>query len=363
MSDLAEITRRLSRFAEETAGSSPLYSHLAARAAADDEVAGLLTAAPDEHARPTLLLAAAHRLIQADPIHPLSRYYPTLGGFDGVDAETWPMLRAFLLERADAARQLIATRVTRTNEVQRAALLYPAVAAAAKQARGAIALFEVGCAAGLLLGLDRFGYRYQCGGEQYAAGPIKTAVGLHCAVEVAAGATFAKPQKKLVVSGRIGLDSAPVDAGDEEELAWLEACVWADHPERTRLLRTAAAAQRKDPPRLVAGDAVHDLAGTAALLPTELPLVVFTSNTMAHLPEDRRPAFIGALAELAADRPLWWISHEPYRYCLAYLQPGRDDLAQRPGVLSVGRWHQGTPEVTVLATTDLHGQRMTWLSH
>ena len=73
-SSLETIRERLRRFsAEEAAGVSPLYEHLAAQAAADDDVAALLTAASGNDARPTLLLAAAHRLLQAEPIHPLSR--------------------------------------------------------------------------------------------------------------------------------------------------------------------------------------------------------------------------------------------------------------------------------------------------
>lgn len=366
MADLAEVKRRLSRFADEVAGSSPLYAHLAAQAAADDEVAALLTAAPDEEARPTLLLAAAHRLIQADPIHPLSRYYPTLGGSDGADAETWPMFRTFLLERAQAARGLIATRKVQTNDVQRAAPLYPAVAMAAKQAGSSVALLEVGCGAGLLLGLDRFGYRYQCdGGEQFAAGPAKTPVGLHCAVVNAPGARFAKPPKKLVVGARVGLDADPVDADDEDELAWLEACIWADHPERARLLRTAAAAQRKSPPELVRGDAVDDLAAALDRLPGDLPLVVITSHTLPSLPEERGAAFVAALARLAASRPLWWVSEEPYESAVALLAPGQDELSfERTGgcVLGLTRWSGGVAAVRVLAKTDVHGTRMTWLA-
>lgn len=360
MSDLAELKSRLSGFAEAAAGSSPLYAHLAERAAADDEVAGLLAAAPDDEARPALLLAAAHRLLQADPIHPLSRYYPTLGGFDGVDPALWPMFRAFVLERAEKMRELVSSRSAQTHDVQRAAVLYPAVAQAGVEAGGPVALLDVGCGAGLLLLLDRYAYRYQCEGVQLIAGPARAAVGLHCAVEVADGAVFGKPPKKLPVGARIGLDRAPVDAGDEDEFAWLEACVRADQPERARLLRTAAAALVKAPPVLVTGDAVHDLALTAARLPAELPLVVMNSNTMAHLAADAHPAYVRALAELAERRPLWWVAHEPYEVGLAHLVPGRADLAPAPGVLSVARWTSGTPEVRVLATTDLRGQRMTW---
>jgi len=53
----------LREFAERDAAASPLYQLLAARAADDAEVAALLG-----DRDPRLLLAAAHRLVQADPI-------------------------------------------------------------------------------------------------------------------------------------------------------------------------------------------------------------------------------------------------------------------------------------------------------
>lgn len=362
---LDEIKRELRAFAAgQAAGVSPLYEHLAERAAGDDEVAGLLAPA----AEPALLLAAAHRLVQADPVHPLSRYYPSLGGFDGVDSGTWPTFREFLLERADRVRELIRTRRIETNEVGRAAGLYPAVAKAAKESGGKIGLLEVGCAAGLLLGLDRFGYRYQCdGGEQLVAGPAKAPVGLHCALSLGEGAVTPRPAKKISVGVKVGLDTAPIDVSDEDELAWLEACVWADQLDRIRLLRTAAAAQRKAPPELVAGDAVDDIAAAAARVPEELPLVVITCRFLAHVPEERRGEFVSQLAKLAATRPLWWVSDEPYEVALSYVLPGRDEPASRGGAgrctLGLVQWNEGVPEGVALARTSRYGHRMTWLAH
>jgi hypothetical protein len=362
---LDEIKRRLRRFADtEAAAGSPLYEHLTGKAAEDDEVAGLLTSAAEIDARGTLFMAAAHRLIQADPIHPLSRYFPSLGGFDGVDGETWPLFREFLLSREDKVREILAVRYTQTNEVRRAALLYPAVSIAAKEAGGKIALLEVGCSAGLLLGLDKFSYRYQCdGGEQLTAGPAKAAVGLHCALDLAPGAVLPKLLKKVTVTAKAGLDRAPVDVDDEDELAWLEACVWADQPDRIRLLRTAAAAQRKYAPELITGDAVDDLAAAAATLPGDVPLVVMTSHVLTYL-GDRRPEFVAALRELAGERPLWWVSDESYEAALRYVLPGRDDLVEPnrvTSVLGLVRWQDGEPRARALARTDPHGHRMTWL--
>ncbi|WP_019808490.1 DUF2332 domain-containing protein [Saccharomonospora halophila] len=362
-----ELARRLRRFAaHEAAGLSPLYEHLAARAADDPDVAGLLSAASGDDAHPTLLLAAAHRLVQADPIHPVSRYYPSLGGLDGVDADTWPLFREFVLERADRMRELISTRFTQTNEVHRASVLYPAVAAVAARVRGPVGLVEVGCSAGLLLGMDTFAYHYLCdGGEQLTSGPAKAAVGLHCALTLGEGAAPPRLPKKLSVKARVGLDRNPVDVSDEDELAWLEACVWADQPDRIRLLRTAAAAQRRIRPELLAGDAVADLATAVQRVPEDLPVVVYTSYALKYLPSAEQEAFVAALGELAARRPLWWVAAEEYESAVRHVLPGRDDLSYAHTArmtLSTVAWENGTPHTTVQAQAGPHGHRMTWLA-
>lgn len=366
-SQVGAIQQELRRFADlEATEVSPLYAHLAAGAAADPEVAGLLTVAERQDAKPTLLLAAAHRLLQAEPVHELSRYYPSLGGTDGVDAGTWPLFRDFLLARADRARELIANRFTQTNEVARAAVLYPALSRVAAATRGKFALLEPGCSAGLLLGLDSFSYRYQCeGGEQLGAGAAKAKLGLHCALETAAGATLPKLAGKLPVGARIGLDRAPVDVRDEDELAWLEACVWADQPERIHRLRMAATLQAKNPPELVRGDIVDDLAATADRLPEQLPLVVMTSHVLEYLSPQRRGDFVAELRELSGRRSVWWVSDGSYAATLAHVLPGWDELADDDGsglaTLGVTAWRDGVAEAVPLARTAPHGQRMRWL--
>ncbi|MEU5693714.1 DUF2332 domain-containing protein [Actinosynnema sp. NPDC020468] len=360
MTDLDLVRRRLAAFARtEAHGVSPLYEHLAERAAQDADVAGLLTAAPERFAHPTLLLAAAHRLVQAEPFHPLSDYYPSLGGTYGADHNTWPLFRSFLLERAEKVRAIVSTRSVQTNEVRRAALVYPAVA----RVKGPIGLLEVGCSAGLLLGLDQYGYRYQTQqAGQLVAGPTKSALGLHCALELADGAELPKLPKSVKVAARVGLDRAPADLTDEDTYAWLEACVWADQPERLRLFGVAATAQRKARPEFVTGDAVADLAKAAALVPAELPLVVLTSNLFAYVPG---ADFVAALKAL--DRPVWWVSHDGYAGALEHVLPGRADLKPASGepafgVVGLVRVEKGeVSSVSALARTALHGQRLVWL--
>jgi hypothetical protein len=365
---LEEIRRRLRWFADKHAAEiSPLYSHLAGHAADDDEIAGLLTATDTTSADATLLFAAVQRVLQAEPFHELTNYYPSLGGTYGPDSGTWPMFRTFVLERADRVRELVATRITQTNEVRRSALLYPAVAIATKQAGRPVGLLEVGASAGLLLGMDTYAYRYQTQqAGQVAAGPARSTVGLHCALALAPGVDLPRIPKKLATAAKIGLDANPVDLTDEEQYAWLEACIWPDQPERLRLFGAAAAAQRKAPPELVAGDAVDDLAAVADRIPAEVPLVVLTSNVLWLFEQDRRREFVAALGELAARRPLWWVSQEGYRAGLELVLPGRDDLRpgtgeQTFGTLGLVRWSDGRPEARALARTAWHGERMEWL--
>jgi len=351
---------------QEAAGESPLYEHLALAAGADDEVATLLAAAEPGQARATLFFAAAHRLVLAEPTSELAYYYPSVGGDRGVDDSTWPTFRAFVLDRAPRMRELIATRVTQTNEVRRAALLYPALVAIGKQAGGPIGLLEVGASAGLLLGVDRYGYRYQlAGGEQVNAGPAKAALVLTSQLALAEGAKKPTLPRKLAIGARLGLDVRPVDLADDEQLAWLEACVWADQVDRIRLLNTAATVQGGDRPEMVTGDAVDDLAAAAARIPAELPLVVLNAHVMPYLDAGRRQEFVAALTEVAASRPLWWLSQENYEACLHTLLPARTDLAvadRGTATLGVVQWTDGAPQATVLARTGAHGQSLEWLA-
>lgn len=355
---LDEIQQRLRRFAGEVEEPSPLYSYLAAHAADDAEVAGLLTVAPDPE--PELLLAAVQRVLQTEPFHQLTNYYPALGGAYGPDPGLWPMFREFVLARADKVRAFVATRVARGNEVGRAALFYPAVAFAARQAGGgAVGLLEVGSGAALLLGIDLYSYRYQSEqAGQIAAGPGRAALGLHCALKLEPGQKGPTIPKRLQVSARVGLDHDPVDLADENEYAWLEACVWPDQPDRLRQLGAAATVRRKKPPVLIKGDAVGDLSSAADRIPAELPVVVLTSDTLRPYSPERVTAFRGALTELAASRPTFWVSLESYA---AGLVNGHPELDTGLAVLACSRWTEGREQTTTLAQTSWHGERMHWL--
>ncbi|WP_158103422.1 DUF2332 family protein, partial [Crossiella equi] len=227
----APTADRLRAFAAEQAAASPLYEALAAGAAADPDVTRLIG-----EASPELFLAAAQRVLFREPWHALTRYYPSLGGADGPDGELWPLFRAFVLERAEAVAGLLATRRVREELVRPAALLYPGLAVVAKEAgKTPIGLVEVGAGAGFRLVLDRYGFKYALtgGGPDVSRGKKTARLVLDAQVTDTTSKpaeAFGKQAKLPTIAERAGVDADPVDVADEEELSWLEACVWPDQP-------------------------------------------------------------------------------------------------------------------------------------
>src|SRR5207244_8001200 len=71
--------------------------------------------------------------------------------------------------------------------------------------------------------------------------------------------SFLVPDRFPEVAWRTGIDREPVDVTDDDAIAWLRACVYADQLERLERLEQAVAVARRDPPTIVPGDAVDVL--------------------------------------------------------------------------------------------------------
>ncbi|QYG92079.1 DUF2332 domain-containing protein [Iamia sp. SCSIO 61187] len=338
------VSHRLAEFAA-TYASLPLYAGICTGAAGDAEVASLLTAAQPGQARPVLLLAALHDLVLRDPSVPAARWFTSVGGRSPAPGEDpWPEVRATCLEHAPALRAVIATRATQTNEVNRSVYVAALLAAACADVGPVpVALVEQGCSAGLLLGLDR--YRVEVGDVVLGdpASPVR------CVGALADGSARPAPTGLPPIVERVGLDREPVALDDDEEVRWLEACLWPDQPERLERFRAAVAVLRADPPLLVAGDMVDDLGAVAhsaravasALAGPDVHLVVVVSWALTYVRRDRRPLVADALAELAADgRPVSWLTAEPPG-AVPGIDPPPDPLPGGSTVLGLRRWRAG----------------------
>jgi hypothetical protein len=232
------------------------------------------------------------------------------------------------------------TRRTQTNEAGRCATLLPVLARLPQP----LALLEVGASAGLCLLPDRYGYDY---GRQQLPAPQTDAPVFPCRADL----PTPLPTHHPTVAWRCGLDLHPIDVADAAACAWLETLVWPEQADRLHRLRAAMAVARQDPPRLVQGDLLSDLAACAAQAPTDATLVVFHSAVLAYVADpDARQGFARSVRELGAV----WISNE-----VSGAFPDMRQHVTRPGprnafLLAVN----GTP----VAWTDPHGGWIEWMA-
>ncbi|UIJ36069.1 DUF2332 domain-containing protein [Allobranchiibius sp. GilTou73] len=359
MSDLESIEDRLTAWSQEYA-DLPLYSSITANAARDDEVAGLLLSAQPSQARPVLLLAALHDLVLDHPDLPVAQWYPSVVGPDAVvTGDPWPEVRAAALAHADRLREVIATRSTQTNEVNRCVYLAALLQRACTDVPDLpVGLVEIGASAGLLLGIDRYRTTIETPGDSHgeraAYGPADSAV--QCLGEDRSARPAGGLRLPAIASAR-GIDLHPVDLSDESAVRWLAACLWPEVPGRYERFTAAVDLLRPDPPVVDRGDMIDDLPATLARAGGD-HLVLFSSWALTYVERSRRPLVARHLAAAARDgRPVSWITAEPPR-CMPEVElPPRLRDAQGGTVLGARRWRDGAElEPAYWGTAHPHGQ-------
>jgi hypothetical protein len=284
-----------------------------------------------------------HYLLLADAGTPLRRYYATLTPTPAPpDDEAFTSFRTLCLDHAGTIRELAATRLVQTNEVGRSAALLPAFSHVARLAGGApLALIDIGAAAGLNLLYDRFYFDYD---RQNWGDPSSS-------VRITSGLRGDQPlplePDQPVVGYRVGVDLNPIDVTDSDAVLWLRALVWPEQPHRATALAAAADLARRDPPRVLRGDASALLSGLIAAVPAGLALVVYHSFALQQFPPDARAAFDAALADAARGRPVYFVA-----------MTGNTQQA----TVKLTLWREGKPATVQLAETAAHGQWLRWLS-
>lgn len=369
MDEVGVLAHHFGEFATYTARSLPLYRRLAGATAQDREVvARLLLAHPDQRII-VLLFAAVHDVLLAGEDDPLAAWYPSVTDparpvGDG-DDDPWPHFRRLVLDHPGVAERL-ATRGTQTNEVGRCAVLLPALAEVAATAPGAppggarpLGLVEIGASAGLNLLLDRYGYRYEpAGGEVNPTSPLVLDCGLRGRRRTPV------PVETPTIATAVGLDRDPVDLSDRDRARWLVACQWPDQPERIQRARTAMALAHGDPPRVVAGDAVDDLAPLVEAVGDFALPVVTATWVLCYLPAGRRAALLGELDRLGAERDLTFVFAEQPAQVPGIDVPPRPDGQPDglPTALVRLDWRDGVRAAARLADTHPHGSWLEWLA-
>jgi hypothetical protein len=295
---LAAAFRRFG--AAEAAEGSPLSARVAVALSESGDALRAIAAAPARRRQPAVILAALHDLALAGRAPALAAAYAAGDGDAAADAAV-----DTLVEMTGAVVALVARRRPRTGETGHCAVLYPAVAEAARRAGAdAIGLIDVGCSAALNLNVDRVGIAY---GDGPTLGDPSSPVQLSCSV-VGDRPVPARAMPEVVA--RIGIDRDPVDVTDADDARWLRACVPPDRPERLARLEAEMALAAAAPPLLLAGDVVALLPDAVARVPEDALPVVVTTWALSRLSPERRRRFLDRLADGAAGRPVAWVSAE-----------------------------------------------------
>lgn len=363
---LGRIAHHFTRFAETDGADDALYQALAAVIAADPELMALLLEAPQTQRKPVLLLAALHDRILAGAPHPLAAYYASVGGTRRPDGDLGQLLRNFVHREDAALRALIRSRTTQTNETGRCAVLRPALQTLATRLGGTdhqpveLALFEFGCSAGLILGVDRYAYD---DGVQATPGERADAPLIRSAWRGERPATLLGASRWRA-SRRMGVDLHPIDPADDAAARWLRACLWpGDAARRERLDRALSDARRHPLPLVQSEDGLSVLERWLDELPTGVTPVIFNVWVLAYFDAAAFKPHVERIGRLVRERGLAWISGEVGK--LAPLPSPPDCPAgESPGsgTLWTLQWRDGGEVRTEpLAWSHPHGRWIEWL--
>ncbi|WP_206340394.1 DUF2332 domain-containing protein [Blastococcus litoris] len=349
MRTLAEAYRR---FAEQQAdGGSPLSGRVAAALSGSEAAMRAVGALPARRRQPAVVLAALHDLALGGTAPALAA---ALAEGDG-DAAARAGVDA-LVGMAGAVAALVARRLPQTVDTARCAVLHPAVAEAARRLGAAsVGLVDVGGAPGLNLQLDRVAIRY---GDGPAVGDPSSAVQIAATV-VGDRPVPTGPLPHLVA--RIAVGPHPVDVTDPDDVRWLRACVPPDHAERAARLAAELALAASAPPVIVRGEVDDVLPEAVARVPAGALPVVTTTWALSALPREGRQRFLRRLEEVAAERPVAWVSAEGVG-----VAPSVPTLGDRPAsghsIVGLALLGGPAPRIEVLGRCWSRGRLLSWLA-
>ena len=369
---VAALQEKFAWFAHHAFPDDPLCQALADCAARRADWAALLAAAPAPQRLPLLWLAALQERVLAlveDGERPaLADYYASAGPARAPDAALEAHLGEFIASHRAALAHTIGRRTTQTNEIGRCAVLWPILQALVETTgRRRIALLDVGCSAGLNLGVDRWRYRYvdDATGATLATTPPDRdprAPEITCRLRAGVRPTsVAVPE----IASRAGVDLHPIAIDEPAEVRWLRACLWPHDAERRERFDAAVAIARTQhwPLRAVADAAAAIDEWLDGLSGDAMP-VVFNSWVLSYFDAPLLRRYVDAVLGAVSRRGAVWICADDPKLSRTWW-PGRPEAEgdQQPNATA---WTVARPDGhggvawEFAATSHAHGRWMRW---
>lgn len=298
-----KLAQWFQRFSEQTTGS-PMYQYLSTQVSQDAELLHLAKDADPKQPAPNLFFAAVHFLLMQNPSEELSNYYPSLGGVFEASPRMFNCFKDFCRKFSSQVSEILETRLVQTNEVQRCALLFPAVNfVSQKSGQSELALVDVGVSGGLNFLLDKAHIQYTDGQE---FGPQDSSLQLRCEFK----GNPIPQHHAFEITDRIGIDLSPINLLDEKERQWNLALLWPDQIERIDRFKSAIKVLNATPVSFEKGSGNDILPRIASSIPGNHLLCVMHSFTLNQFSKEDRETFDGILSGISNDRDVWRISLE-----------------------------------------------------
>jgi len=275
---------------------SPLYAELVEVVAEDPELLRVMNRI-GHLPPPNLMFGAVQYMLMDGEDGDLAAHYRSIVGDPVPPDGVGPKFRSFVLAHEEEIVEMGNTRYTQTNECRRCVALLPMAAMAEFHA---FHLIDVGASAGLNLGLDRYGYRYDDKEWHPDAEPLLEAESRGVAPELV----------EIEVLSRTGLDVNPLDPADGSARRWLDALIWPEHVERRERLRSALDMVASLEIDMIAGDALETLPTALDRLPAGEPAVVMSSFTLNQFDTAQRDDLDSIVSVARSARPVHRVSME-----------------------------------------------------
>jgi hypothetical protein len=346
---LAQIYRHFGEV--DAAGTSPLYECVAVALSESDEALRAIEAAPALKRHPAVILAALHDLALAGRAPALAAAYAEADGKAAAGAAIDTLVRM-----TDSVVAIAVRRRPRGSGSGRCAVLYPAIAEAARRAGAdAAGLIDVACSAGLNLSVDRVGITYSNG--QSLGDPSSP-------VQLSSSLVGERPVPATAVPEvvtRIGIDLDPVDVTDADDARWLRACMWPDQPERIAMLEAEIELAATAPAQLLQGDAIDVLPDALAQVPADTLPVVTTTWALSSFPLENRLRFLHRLDDAAVGRKVAWVSVEGVGVAPAMPTLG-DRRASGHSIIGLAVFDQSAVRAEAIGRCWSQGRFLAWLA-
>ncbi|MEO0391018.1 MAG: DUF2332 domain-containing protein [Pseudomonadota bacterium] len=291
---------------------------------------------PAGQSLPLRLAGALHALVLRGAAPELAAVYPPHASDD---ATFGAAIAAALETHEDAILAFVQTH-PQTNEVRRSAALIAIAHVATAQFDRPIALSELGASGGLNLNWDRFAL--QVGDARL--GPADAALTLS---PEWSGPVPVGPAPRIAT--RAGVDLAPLDPSDPDQLTRMMAYLWPDQTERMARTRAAAAIQHTP---VAQADAIDWLEHQLATAPAGHMHMIQHTVAWQYFPAEaqaRGTALIEAAgARATASTPLAWMS----------METDGDRTGQIGAAMTLRLWPGDM--VFHLGRIDFHGRWVRW---